>query len=269
MAGGSRETRRMGRISDEEGQLSYGSYLRIPQLLELQTPVAEPPAHDEHLFIVVHQAFELWFKEIVFELASARDEMFAGETYRPRHYIERVHAILRILIEQIAVLETMSPQDFLEFRSNLSPASGFQSVQFREIEFVSGLKRKGHRRLAETDEERQRLDRRLAEPTVWDGFRALMERNSLPMPEDDEDARRASLLKMVRDREAFAEIFALSEALLTYDELFAQWRVHHILMVEREIGSKTGTGGSSGAEYLRGTLDSRFFPELWALRSHL
>jgi tryptophan 2,3-dioxygenase len=259
----------MGRISDEEGQLSYGSYLRIPELLELQTPVAEPSAHDEHLFIVVHQAFELWFKEMVFELASARDAMFSGETYRPRHYLERVHAILRILIEQIAVLETMSPQDFLEFRSNLSPASGFQSVQFREIEFVSGLKRKGHRRLAETGEERERLDRRLAEPTVWDGFRALMERNGLTMPEDDEDARRASLLKMVRDREAFAEIFALSEALLTYDELFAQWRVHHILMVEREIGSKTGTGGSSGAEYLRSTLDSRFFPELWDIRSHL
>ncbi len=259
----------MGRISDEEGQLSYGSYLRIPELLELQTPVAEPPAHDEHLFIVVHQAFELWFKEMVFELASARDGMFAGETYRPRHYLERVHSILRILIEQIAVLETMSPQDFLEFRSNLSPASGFQSVQFREIEFVSGLKRKGHRRLAETDEERERLDRRLAGPTVWDGFRALMERNDLPMPEDDEDARRASLLKMVRDREAFAEIFALSEALLTYDELFAQWRVHHVLMVEREIGSKSGTGGSSGSEYLRGTLDSRFFPELWDIRSHL
>jgi tryptophan 2,3-dioxygenase len=142
-------------------------------------------------------------------------------------------------------------------------------VQFREIEFVSGLKRKGHLRLAETDAERQRLDRRLAEPTVWDGFRALMERNGLPMPEDDEEARRASLLKMVRDREAFAEIFALSEALLTYDELFAQWRVHHVLMVEREIGTKTGTGGSSGAEYLRGTLDSRFFPELWGIRSHL
>jgi tryptophan 2,3-dioxygenase len=259
----------MGRISDEEGQLSYGSYLRIPELLDLQTPVADPPAHDEHLFIVVHQAFELWFKEMVFELASARDGMFAGETYRPRHYLSRVHAILRILIEQITVLETMSPQDFLEFRSNLAPASGFQSVQFREIEFVSGLKKKGHLRLAETEEERERLDRRLGEPTLWDGFRALLERNGLPMPEGDEEARRASLLKIVRDREAFAEIFELSEALLTYDELFAQWRVHHVLMVEREIGSKTGTGGSSGSDYLRGTLDSRFFPELWGLRSDL
>jgi tryptophan 2,3-dioxygenase len=269
MAERPRETRRMGRISDEEGQLSYGSYLRISELLELQTPVADPPAHDEQFFIIVHQAFELWFKEMVFELVSARDAMFDGETYRPRHYMERVHAILRILIEQIAVLETMSPQDFLDFRSNLSPASGFQSVQFREIEFISGLKHKGHMRLAETDEERARLDRRLQEPTLWDGFRALMEHHGLPMPEEDEETRRTSLLKMVRDREAFAEVFVLSEALLTYDELFAQWRVHHVLMVEREIGSKTGTGGSSGAQYLRGTLDSRFFPELWDLRSHL
>jgi tryptophan 2,3-dioxygenase len=269
MADRSRETRRMGRISDEEGQLSYGSYLRIPELLELQTPVAEPPAHDEQLFIVVHQAFELWFKEMVFELASARDGMFAGETYRPRHYLERVHAILRILIEQLGVLETMSPQDFLEFRSNLSPASGFQSVQFREIEFISGQKKKGHARLAETDDERARLEQRLGDPTLWDGFRAFMEHHGLPMPEDDEETRRTSLLKMVRDREAFAEVFALSETLLTYDELFAKWRFHHVLMVEREIGSKTGTGGSSGASYLRTTLDARFFPELWDLRSHL
>ncbi len=259
----------MGQVGDEEGHLSYGGYLRIRELIDLQTLRSQPAAHDELLFIVVHQAFELWFREMIYELESIRDLMFAQDLHRARHLLQRVHTIERLLIEQIEVLETMSPQDFLEFRSNLSPASGFQSVQFREIEFLSGLKRKGHRRLAETDEERQRLDRRLAEPTVWDGFRALMERNSLPMPEDDEDARRASLLKMVRDREAFAEIFALSEALLTYDELFAQWRVHHILMVEREIGSKTGTGGSSGAEYLRGTLDSRFFPELWALRSYL
>jgi tryptophan 2,3-dioxygenase len=100
-------------------------------------------------------------------------------------------------------------------------------------------------------------------------FRAALEQHGLPMPEEDEEARRASLLKMFRDRDAFAELFALSEALLTYDELFSQWRYHHILMVEREIGSKTGTGGSSGASYLRTTLDKRFFPELWDLRSHL
>jgi tryptophan 2,3-dioxygenase len=262
-------TRRMGRISDDEGQLSYGSYLRVPELLALQTPIADPAAHDELLFITVHQAFELWFKEMAFELESARDRMLEGETYAPRHYLERVHAIERILIEQIAVLETMSPQDFLEFRSNLSPASGFQSLGFREIEFLSGLRSRSYLNLAETAEERGRLEARLGEPSLWDGFRAAMEHHGLPMTADDEEARRASLVKLFRDRDAFAELFALSEALLTYDELFSQWRYHHILMVEREIGSKTGTGGSSGASYLRTTLDKRFFPELWGIRSYL
>jgi tryptophan 2,3-dioxygenase len=266
--GGAR-TRRMGRISDEEGQLSYASYLRVPELLSLQTPIADPAAHDELLFITVHQAFELWFKEIAYELESARDRMLDGETFAPRHYLERVHAIERILIEQIAVLETMSPQDFLEFRSNLSPASGFQSLGFREIEFLSGLGNRSYLNLAETPEERANLERRLAEPSLWDGFRAAMEHHGLPMPEADEEARRASLLKVFRDRDAFAELFALSEALLIYDELFSQWRFHHVLMVEREIGSKTGTGGSSGASYLRTTLDKRFFPELWDVRSYL
>ncbi|HEV8572226.1 MAG TPA: tryptophan 2,3-dioxygenase family protein [Actinomycetota bacterium] len=266
--GGAR-TRRMGRISDEEGQLSYGTYLRVPELLSLQTPVADPAAHDELLFITVHQAFELWFKEMAFELESARDRMIEGETYAPRHYLERVHAIARILIEQIGVLETMSPQDFLEFRSNLSPASGFQSLGFREIEFISGLRNRSYLNLAETGEERARLEGRLREPSLWDGFRAAMDRHGLPMPAGDEEARRASLIKLFRDRDAFGELFALSEALLTYDELFSQWRYHHILMVEREIGSKTGTGGSSGASYLRTTLDKRFFPELWDLRSYL
>jgi tryptophan 2,3-dioxygenase len=262
-------TRRMGRISDEEGQLSYASYLRVPELLSLQTPIADPAAHDELLFITVHQAFELWFKEIAYELESARDRMLEGETFATRHYLERVHAIERILIEQIAVLETMSPQDFLEFRSNLSPASGFQSLGFREIEFLSGLGNRSYLNLAETPEERANLERRLAEPSLWDGFRAAMEHHGLPMPEADEEARRASLLKVFRDRDAFAELFALSEALLIYDELFSQWRFHHVLMVEREIGSKTGTGGSSGASYLRTTLDKRFFPELWDVRSYL
>ena len=259
----------MGRISEEEGRLSYGRYLRLSELLQLQTPIAEPAAHDELLFITVHQAFELWFKEMVFELESARDWMMAGETYRPRHVLTRIHAIERILLEQIGVLETMTPQEFLEFRSNLDPASGFQSVQFREIEFISGLKNPGHVKLAETDEDRERLERRLAEPSLWEGFLALLDHEGLPAPVDDEEVRRASLLKMARDREAFAEVFALSEALLTYDELFSQWRYHHILMVEREIGSKTGTGGSSGASYLRTTLEKRFFPELWDLRSDL
>jgi tryptophan 2,3-dioxygenase len=123
--------------------------------------------------------------------------------------------------------------------------------------------------LAETPEDRARLEGRLGEPSLWEGFCSAMDHHGLPMPAGDEEGRRASLLKLFRDRDAFAELFALSEALLTYDELFSQWRYHHILMVEREIGSKTGTGGSSGASYLRTTLDKRFFPELWGLRSYL
>jgi tryptophan 2,3-dioxygenase len=259
----------MGQVGDGEGHLSYGSYLRLRELLDLQLPQSKPAAHDETLFIVVHQAFELWFRELIFELETIRDLMFAGEPRKARHLLLRVHAIERLLIEQIEVLETMSPQDFLEFRTNLNPASGFQSVQFREIEFLGGLKEKGFLRMAMDDEDRARLQKRFDEPAIWDGFRALLERNGLPMPEGDSDARRTSLVKMARDRDAFAELWYLSEDLLEMDELFSLWRQRHILMVERQIGTKQGTGGSSGAPYLRTTLEKRFFPELWELRSHL
>jgi len=174
------------------------------------------------------------------------------------------------MIAQLPVLETMSPQDFLEFRSHLAPASGFQSVQFRELEFISGLKDARYlERISSDPAERVRLERRLEEPTLWDGFCTMLEHRGLPMPPDDEEVRRASLLKMARDRESFTDEFFASEALLTHDELFAMWRYRHVLMVERQIGAKTGTGGSTGATYLRTTLDKRFYPELWDLRSYL
>jgi len=265
-----RGTRRMGRVSPEEEGLSYGSYLRIPDILALQNLQSDPPAHDELLFIVVHQAYELWFKELLFELESCRDRMFEGNVPVTLHLFKRVHEIERLLVEQLSVLETMSPQDFMAFRNKLAPASGFQSVQFREIEAISGLEVRGApAHLGESDEERSRLARRIEEPTLWDAFRALLDAAGLPMPEDDADARRRSLVEMARDRERFSGEFAVSEGLLEHDELFALWRLRHVLMVERQIGSKTGTGGSSGTGYLRTTLDRRFFPELWDLRSDL
>ncbi len=265
-----RSVRRMGRVSPADEGLSYGSYLKVPELIALQQLLSDPPAHDELLFIVVHQTYELWFRQLLFELESVRDLMFERRPETARHYLQRVHTIENVLVEQIAVLETMSPQDFLQFRSNLSPASGFQSVQFREVEFLSGLKQRGFlAHLGETTDERDRLERRLTEPTLWDAFCDLLTARGLPMPSDDDATRRASLLEMARERERHAELWYLSEDLLTHDELFSLWRYRHILMVIRQIGSKTGTGGSSGASYLQSTLEKRFFPELWAIRSDL
>jgi tryptophan 2,3-dioxygenase len=257
-------------FGEEGGRLSYGSYLRIPELLSLQTLLSDPNAHDELLFIVVHQAYELWFKEVVYELESVRSSLDGRDTLRARHLLKRVHAIEGVMIEHIAVLESMSPQDFLEFRHNLAPASGFQSAQFREIEFISGLKDERFlNRLLLSDDEHERLKRRLDEPTLWDGFCGLLEGSGLPMPDDDKAIRSQSLLRMAKERRSYGEEFDVAEALLDHDERFALWRLHHILMVERQIGTKSGTGGSAGSPYLRTTLEKRFYPELWELRSHL
>jgi tryptophan 2,3-dioxygenase len=269
MTDGERQERRFGRLTDEtdEGLLTYGSYLKIPELLSLQELRSDPAVHDELLFIVVHQAYELWFKQLLFELEAARDAMVADRTGRARHLLARVRSIERVLIEHIQVLQTMAPQDFLEFRAVLTPASGFQSAQFREMEFLSGLKDERFLDDLATDSaERDRLERRLRETTMWDGFVAMMQTHGFPMPDDDAEARAASLVAMARER---GEVFAVSEGLMDHDETLAQWRFLHVLMVEREIGAKRGTGGSSGVGYLRSTLDKRCFPELWGLRSRL
>jgi tryptophan 2,3-dioxygenase len=265
---GTGRERRFGELTEPSDELlTYGSYLKIAELLSLQQLRSEPPVHDELLFIVVHQAYELWFKQLLFELESIRDRMFAGDAERARHYLVRVHAIERVLVEHIEVLQSMSPQDFLAFRTLLTPASGFQSVQFREIEFISGLKDERYvRDVASEPDERARLERRLMEPTLWDGFCALLETNGYPMAAEEADVRLVSLVAMANEHR---ELFAVSEGLLDHDESLSIWRFHHVLMVEREIGAKRGTGGSSGVDYLRSTLDKRCFPELWGLRSHL
>jgi tryptophan 2,3-dioxygenase len=236
----------------------------------LQQPLSDPAAHDELLFIVVHQVYELWFKEILFELDAIKRVLGEGKLRLARHFLDRIHTIMKVAIEQVAVLESMSAPDFLEFRNRLAPASGFQSIQFREIEFVSGQKDAAYlERLAQDADAQIRLQRRLTEPSIWDAFCSALDQRGLPMPPDDEAARRGTLLSVVRGREGFGEEFDLCEALLGYDELLTLWRQRHILMVERQIGSKTGTGGSTGASYLRTTLDKRLFPELWSVRSFL
>jgi len=257
------------RFGEEGGRLSYGSYLQLPTLLGAQIPVSEPAAHDELLFIVVHQVYELWFTLLLHELGDARDRMLAGEDYAPRLRLQRSHSVQRVLIQQIDVLETMTPQDFLAFRASLAPASGFQSVQFRELEFLSGAKDErfvGRLRDA-GGAEQARLARRLAEPTLWDGFLALLRLAGFDVA--TVDSRRAALVALTGDRAGYGPLWDLAEALVEHDALCARWRQRHVLMVERQIGIKSGTGGSSGAPYLRGRLDLRFYPELWELRSWL
>jgi tryptophan 2,3-dioxygenase len=257
------------RFGEEGGLLTYGSYLRLAELLAQQVPQADPPVHDELLFITVHQAYELWFKQLLHELGSARDAMMADSGWRARQLLARAHVIERLLVSQIDVLETMTPQDFLDFRAALAPASGFQSVQFRELEFLSGAKDESFiaRFRAMTGVERERLVRRLAEPSLWDGFVYLLATRGLPVA--DEEQILASLAVIAKDRAGYDGEWQLAEDLLTHDELAALWRARHVQMVERQIGTKSGTGGSTGAPYLRSRLSLQYYPLLWQLRDCL
>jgi tryptophan 2,3-dioxygenase len=256
-------------FGEEGGQLTYGGYLRLDQLLAQQVPQADPPAHDELLFITVHQVYELWFQQLLYELETVRGAMMVGETWRARHLLRRVHAIERLLITQVGILETMTPQDFLEFRANLAPASGFQSVQYRELEFLSGSK--DHAFLARfraiSAAQRARLERRLAEPSLWDAYLHLLASRGLPAGTDQQILE--SLRVVAGDRAAHDDLWQLAEGLLTHDELAGLWRARHVVMVERQIGTKSGTGGSTGAPYLRKRVPLRYFPLLWELRDHL
>jgi tryptophan 2,3-dioxygenase len=256
-------------FGEEGGLLTYGRYLRLPELLAQQVPQVVPPAHDELLFITVHQAYELWFQQLLHELTAVRDHIVAGGLWKARQLLGRAHVIERLLISQVDVLETMTPQDFLDFRAALAPASGFQSVQFRELEFLSGLKdqRFVSRFRSLTEAERARLDRRLAEPSLWDAYLGLLAARGLPAGADDQVL--AALARVARDRGRYDAEWQLAEGLLTHDELAGLWRARHVQMVERQIGTKSGTGGSTGAPYLRGRVPIRYYPLLWELRDVL
>ena len=234
--------------------MTYASYLRIGDLLALQP---EPGAHDELLFVVLHQSHELWFKLALHELDDATRLIDADRFPEAESRLRRIVTIMRQLIAQWDVLGTMSPAGYLEFRDALEGGSGFQSAQFREIEFASGLKDATY--LASgwlSTEEVQRLQARLDAPTLADCFTAALVRGGVS---DVADVLRAgpSLLTM------------LAETLLDYDEAVGHWRHRHVLAVERQIGLKPGTGGSLGAAYLRATLTRRFFPTLWEARTRL
>jgi tryptophan 2,3-dioxygenase len=265
----------------KDAPLSYNDYLRVQELIELQTLRSSPAHHDELLFITVHQAYELWFKQILHEIDAAIELMNKDRAAEAAMAMRRVVEIEKLLITQIHILETMSPIRFLGFRDELNPASGFQSMQFREIEFVSGLKQERILHQFRSDEfAYHRLESRLVSPTLADAFFAMLRTRGFDAPSSEtlpsEDASKRNYGKRVRavlevltHFEKFFEESLLAEALLEHDEYFSLWRSHHIKMVERMVGTKRGTGGSEGVGYLRTTLDNKFFPELWEARTYL
>ena len=271
----------MSRSYGDNAPLSYNKYLRVPDLINLQDCLSDPAHHDELLFITVHQAYELWFKQILHELDAAIVLMNEGRLTAAARAVRRVVEIEKLLVTQIHILETMTPISFLGFRDELNPASGFQSMQFREIEFTSGLKDKSI--IAEFHDDSfasSRLQKRLDSPSLADAFfRALGQRGFTSPPLDGNagageqkqsyDLRTRAVLEILTHFEDRYEEFQLTEALLEHDEFFALWRSHHIKMVERMVGAKRGTGGSEGIGYLKTTLDKKFFPELWEARTYL
>ena len=263
-----------------EPRLTYGGYLKLNDLTSLQHLLSDPPQHDEMLFIIIHQVYELWFKELLHELDTIIERLDGNLPLAAHRLVRRCIEIERVLVDQIAVLETMMPTDFLAFRDHLMPASGFQSFQFRELEYVSGLKDSRFlKNYDATSAEYARLEARLKGPSVADAYYSMLRRRGFNLPEigtaveqDREVVERARINELERvyhDAEKHYELFLLTESLIEYDEMFAMWRLRHVKMVERMIGSKTGTGGSEGAAYLKKTVDRKFFPELWELRSYL
>ncbi len=263
---------------DIEIPMTYGTYLKVNELLKLQELQSDPPMHDELLFISIHQAYEIWFKQILFEFDSALQRLELDDIFEAYRLIKRVTKIETLLVSQIHILETMTPRDFASFRSILNPASGFQSVQFRELEFVSGMKNpdvlKG---IKLNEEERQRLEQRLENKSIRDALYEALQRRGFDVealdPYEENSERREQvmneLFKIYDSPEDYFHLYNLCEALVEHDQNILLWRFHHVRVVERLIGTKMGTGGSSGVRYLESTTKKRAFPMLWEVRGML
>lgn len=248
--------------------LTYNQYLKVPELIDLQTTLSEPTSHDELLFIVIHQTYELWFKQILHELDATITWLGEGRPFRVNHSLRAVTSIEKVLVSQIHILESMAQIGFLEFRDKLNPASGFQSMQFREIEFISGQKDAKILEFFKFDEYAYgRLKQRFEQPSVGDAYWSLLGRNGFAVGEHEE--RVASIVEILSHPEKYADLFIMQDLLIDHDENISLWRYHHVLMVERMLGMKRGTGGSDGVGYLLTTLTKKFFPEIWEARTHL
>jgi tryptophan 2,3-dioxygenase len=265
-------------MSDDTPAATYGSYLKIDELLSLQQLRSAGPEHDEMLFIIIHQVYELWFKELLHELDHVMRLLEADESHRSQHTLKRILTILKVMVAQLDILETMTPLEFLSFRERLDAASGFQSDQFRQIEFVLGVKsEQAVRRFPDGSRARAALERRYQELTLWDAFLRYLSRERYGVPQahlardviapvEPSPEIQEILINVYRRDLKNAE---LCERLVDLDEGVQEWRYRHVKMVERTIGGRSGTGGSAGAAYLRETVGRPIFPDLWAIRSQL
>jgi tryptophan 2,3-dioxygenase len=270
-----------GMIAPEGSMVTYSSYLKIPELLTLQEPLSNPKEHDETLFIIIHQIYELWFKQILHELDRAELELDSDKPFAALKTLKRISTIQNVLTHQVSILETMTPNDFNLFRAKLNPASGFQSHQFRVLEFRMGLKDHGYLKFFKTNPAAAKaMEEALRRPAFQDHLMSFLARHSYKIPSDvlsrdissewtPSQALEDIFKEVYEHHEAHFETYTLLEALCDLDQQFTLWRYRHVAMVERMIGSRTGTGGSSGVKYLASTLSKRFFPELWSLRGRL
>jgi tryptophan 2,3-dioxygenase len=258
--------------------LTYADYLHLDELLELQRPRSEPPEHDEMLFIIVHQAYELWFKLLLHEFEKVRDDFRRDHLYGLIATFKRNRMIMKVMVEQIDIVETLTPMSFNSFRDRLETASGFQSVQFRELEFLLGYKRPQMLKFYQAGTPgHERLVRRLHEPSVVDAFYDFLEQHDVTIPA----ALRSRDVTLPAEPNATVEegllnlykthpdLEILFELMTDFDEGFQEWRYRHIKLVERSIGSKRGTGGSLGVEFLKKSLFHPLFADLWAIRHKL
>lgn len=258
--------------------LTYANYLKLDQVLSAQQPLSDGPEHDELLFIIIHQVYELWFKQVLHELDYLQQKLEANDTPRALHTLRRILTIFKTMVGQIDILETMTPLEFLSFRHRLESASGFQSHQFRELEFALGHKR--HAVLVHYPEDipaHSRLEQRYYQPSLWDSFLRYLAANGYSVPPEllgrdvsqpiePSPQIQKILIEVYRSNPTLTQV---CENMVDFDEGIQEWRYRHIKMVERTIGTKRGTGGSAGIGYLQTTLLKPLFPDLWAIRTEL
>jgi len=270
-----------------EKHVSYISYLKVDELLQLQEPLSDGPEHDELLFIIIHQTYELWFKQILHEVAALQPALEAGDTHRALALLKRVRTIMKTMVGQVDILETMTPLQFNSFRARLKSSSGFQSAQFREFEAVLGRRDQAGAdadkstgmgmadHLIEGSPARARVVAAMTRASLWDSALRYFDARGYKMPADvlarnvahqynADDRVQAALVSAHRED---PECNLIGEALIDLDEGLQEWRYRHVKMVERTIGHKIGSGGSSGVGYLSSTLFRPVFADLWAIRS--